>query len=210
MNKFEDTMKQMQQNVEELSKYVAEKTKELNNSETKEKVEVLVKKTQDAIGASMKKVNDVIGNVADDDKLDEFLDKIKAKSQEAVNFTKDKVDSMTRTSAPSLEDLGKEIMAEFDKLKDTEVFKNTADFLKDLGGKINEFMDKPEIQSAITKAKTTTINLAEAGVDGLKKVLKTEPAETKCTEETPCCKEAEEGTCCCKEETPAEPENTQE
>lgn len=212
MTKFEDTMKEMQQNVEELGKYVAEKTKALNDSDVKAKAEDLVKKTQDAIGVSMKKVTEVIDKVTEDEKLDEFLDKIKAKSQEAVEFTKTKVDDLTKTNTvPTLEELAKEISANFDKLKESDVVKNAADFLTDLGGKINEFMDKPEVKEAINKAKTTTISVAEAGVEGLKTLLKADeiPAEKVC-EETP----AEEACPACETcEAPTEeaaPEEPQE
>lgn len=208
-------MKEMQQNVEELGKYVAEKTKALNDSDVKAKAEDLVKKTQDAIGVSMKKVTDVIDKVTEDEKLDEFLDKIKAKSQEAVDFTKTKVDELTKTNTvPTLEELAKEISANFDKLKESDVVKNAADFLSDLGGKINEFMEKPEVKDAINKAKTTTISVAEAGVEGLKTLLKADELKAEKPCEETCEAPVEEACPACEAcETPAEevtPEEPQE
>ncbi|MDO4198735.1 MAG: hypothetical protein Q4D13_07085 [Erysipelotrichaceae bacterium] len=192
MTKFEDTMKEMQQNVEELGKYVAEKTKDLQDSDIAAKADELVKKTQEAIDTSMKKINDVIDSVKDDEKLDEFLDKVKAKSQEAVDYTKEKIDGLTREAkaSPTIDSLSKDVMAEFEKLKETDVYKNTASFLKDLGNKINDYMEKPEVKETINKAKAKTITIAEAGVEGLKKVLNTDapaetPAEAPVVEEAP-------------------------
>ena len=65
-------------------------------------------------------------------------------------------------------------MSEFDKVKETDAFKKATDLLADLSAKINEVLNRPEVKEAIDKAKITTVNLAEKGVDGLKKVLKTD------------------------------------
>ena len=74
-------------------------------------------------------------------------------------------------------------MNEFEKVKDSDALKKTADFLSDIQNKINEFFEKPEVKQAIEKAKTTTVNIAEKGVEGLKKALNTEPKEEKTFEQ---------------------------
>ncbi|MBQ1787508.1 MAG: hypothetical protein II004_01105 [Erysipelotrichaceae bacterium] len=176
MQKFDDTVKEMESQVKELEDDLAEKVEKLDE-EGKVKAKALVEKTEEAIRSSIEKVKGIINDVQEDEKLDEFLDKVKAKSMEAVDFTKGKIAELTRKpdeKGRTLEDLGNDIMAEFDKIKESDAFKKTADFLSDIGDKVTEFFEKPEVKAAINKAKTTTVNIAEKGVENLKKALKTE------------------------------------
>jgi len=176
MQKFDDTVKEMESQVKELEDDLAEKVEKLDD-EGKVKAKALVEKTEEAIRSSIEKVKGIINDVQEDEKLDEFLDKVKAKSMEAVDFTKGKIAELTRKpdeKGRTLEDLGNDIMAEFDKIKESDTFKKTADFLSDIGDKVTEFFEKPEVKAAINKAKTTTVSIAEKGVENLKKALKTE------------------------------------
>ncbi|MBQ1534340.1 MAG: hypothetical protein IIZ64_05960 [Erysipelotrichaceae bacterium] len=176
MQKFDDTVKEMESQVKELEDDLAEKVEKLDD-EGKVKAKALVEKTEEAIRSSIEKVKGIINDVQEDEKLDEFLDKVKAKSMEAVDFTKGKIAELTRKpdeKGRTLEDLGNDIMAEFDKIKESDAFKKTADFLSDIGDKVTEFFEKPEVKAAINKAKTTTVNITEKGVENLKKALKTE------------------------------------
>ena len=184
MTKFEDTVKEMESQVEELENDLAEKSEKLDE-ESKAKAQELVAKTEDAIKSSIEKVKGIINDVQEDEKLDEFLDKVKAKSMEAVDFTKGKIAELAdKTDSNSkLEDLGNEISAEFDKIKENDTFKKTAEFLNDISVKVNDYFNKPEVKDTINKAKTTTINIAEKGVENLKKAL--EPKDEAPAEETP-------------------------
>jgi gas vesicle protein len=184
MTKFEDTVKEMESQVQELEKDLAAKVENLDD-EGKQKAKALVEKTEQAIKSTIDKVKNVIADVQEDEKLDEFLDKVKAKSMEAVEFTKVKVSELTNNKEKdnTLEKLGNDIMNEFEKVKDSDALKRTADFLSDIQNKINEFFEKPEVKQAIEKAKTTTVNIAEKGVEGLKKALNTEPKEEKTFEQ---------------------------
>ena len=188
MTKFEETVKEMESQVEELENDLAEKAQNLDEA-NKERARALVDKTEEAIKSSIEKVKGIINDVQQDDKLDEFLDKVKAKSMEAVDFTKAKVTELTEKydKENKLDKLGEDIMTEFDKIKDSDAFKKTADFLNDISGKVSEFLEKPEVKEAINKAKTTTVSLAEKGVESLKKALKTDeiPAKTETTEAAP-------------------------
>jgi hypothetical protein len=177
MEKFDDTVKEMESQVKELEDDLAEKVEKLDD-EGKVKAKALVEKTEEAIRSSIEKVKGIINDVQEDEKLDEFLDKVKAKSMEAVDFTKGKIAELTRKpdeKGRTLEDLGNDIMAEFDKIKESDAFKKTADFLNDISAKVNDYFSKPEVKEVINKARTTTINIAEKGVEGLKKAL--EPKE---------------------------------
>ena len=199
MTKFEDTVKEMESQVQDLENDLAEKAEKLDE-EGREKAKALVSRTEEAIRSSIEKVRNIINEVQEDDKLDEFLDKVKAKSMEAVDFTKTKVAELTKEKEEkkTLEDLAGDIMAEFDKIKETDAFKKTADFLSDIGSKVNEFFDKPEVRSAINKAKTTTVNIAEKGVEGIKRALKTDDIQVEETKEECCCEENKED-CGCEE-----------
>ena len=187
MSKFEDTVKEMESQVQELEENLAKEVDKLDE-EGKEKARVLVKKTEEAIKSSIDKVRTAIENVKEDEKLDEFLDKVKAKSMEAVEFTKEKVAELTSKKEPkennTLEKTSIDIMEEFDKIKDSETLKNITDFLNDINKRINEFFEKPEVKEVINKAKVTTVNIAEKGVEGLKKVLNTDEIVVETKEET--------------------------
>lgn len=185
MDKIQETINEMKACVEQLEEACKEKTANLDD-ETKAKASAIVERTKEAINTSIEKVSSVIDDVRDDEKLNEFLDKVKAKSMEAVEYTKSKVDALTnQESKKSLDDLHDEIMSEFDKIKDTDTVKKTAEVLKDIESKINEFFEKPEVVSAINKAKTTTVNIAEKGVDGLKKALKVDEIKSDDNNEEP-------------------------
>ena len=190
MTKFEDTVKEMESQVEDLENDLAEKEGQLDDV-GKEKARMLVEKTEEAIKSSIEKVKGIINDVQEDEKLDEFLDKVKAKSMEAVDFTKEKVAELTKKadSDNRLEKLGNDIMAEFDKLKESDAYKKTADFLSDISAKVNDYFNKPEVQEVINKAKTTTINIAEKGVENLKKALEPKEAPAETPSETCECKE---------------------
>ena len=163
MTKFEDTVKEMESQVEELENDLADKADQLDDA-GKEKAKALVEKTEEAIKSSIEKVRSIINDVQEDDKLDEFLDKVKAKSMEAVDFTKGKVNELTQKANKDnrLDKLGEDIMAEFDKLKESDAYKKTADFLSDISAKVNDYFNKPEVKEAADKLYDA---LQQAGIE---------------------------------------------
>lgn len=183
MSKIDEAIQEMKEELAELEDKLAEKTEGLDD-QAKQKATALIEKTENAIKGAIAKIEAAIDNFTEDEQFDEFLDKVRAKSREAVEFAKDKIDDLaTKTSNQSLADLHDDVMAEFDKLKENEYIKKTADFLKEIGGEINEFFEKPEVKETINKAKVTTINVAEKGVEGLKKILKPEEVEKESKED---------------------------
>lgn len=171
MNKFEETVEELKSHVAELETEFSTRTENLND-ETKAKALELVEKTKDVINTSIEKISAVIDNIKDEEKLNELLDKVKAKSKEAVEFTIDKIDDLTNTNDEfDYNSLHDDIMHGFDQLRENETFKKTTVLIKEGYAKINEFLDKPEVKETINKAKATTIKVAEKGVEGLKKVL---------------------------------------
>ena len=59
---------------------------------------------------------------------------------------------------------------------ENENVQNFASSLKELSTKIQDYLNSPEIQSKIDKAKDTTIDIAEKGLDVLRNVLKADEA----------------------------------
>lgn len=170
MNKFDETVKELKEDIKELEKEFEKRTKGLDK-ETKQKAKNLVEKAKKVINSSIEKIGAVVKDVKDSEELEELLYKVKAKAKEAVDYTVEKIDSLVNGDSNVLESLHDEIMSDFDQLKDSEIFKNTTVLIKEGYAKINEFLAKPEVKDKIKKAKHTTIDLAEKGVAGLKKVL---------------------------------------
>lgn len=184
MKKLDSTVKELKGYVSDLDKYLNSKINKLDDDK-KKKARELVKKTKKAINASIDKVADAIETIGDKDKLNELLDMIKAKSKEAVDYTIDKIeDLINNKSEPTIDDIQKDIMDEFNKIKDSETFKKTKVLVKEGYAKINEFLEKPEVQAKIKEAKKTTIRVAEKGVEGLKKVLDVDDTKKKSSKKT--------------------------
>ena len=181
MNKFDQTVKELKEDINNLEKDFAKVTEDLDEA-GKLKAREIVDKTENTINTSIKKVSAVINDVADEEKLNELLDKVKAKAKEATDYALDKVVSIANNEDTiDIDALHDDIMNEFDKLKETDVYKKTTVLIKEGYAKINEFLEKPEVKKAINKAKLTTLKAAEMGVDTLKKVLESNGTKKKTT-----------------------------
>lgn len=174
MNKYELTIQELKDDIKELEKEFKKRTKGLDK-ETIEAARKFVDRTEKVIEAVIDKTGTVITELKDDEQLEELLDKLKAKAQEAIDYALDKIDTVINSGPETeIDRLYNDVMAEFDSLKDTEIYKSTSVLINKGYAKLNEFLDKPEVQDTIKKAKKTTITLAEKGVEGLKKVLENE------------------------------------
>lgn len=181
MNKFDQTVKELKEDINDLEKDFAKVTEDFDEA-GKLKAREIVDKTENTINTSIKKVSAVINDVADEEKLNELLDKVKAKAKEATDYALDKVVSIANNEdTVDIDALHDDIMNEFDKLKETDVYKKTTVLIKEGYAKINEFLEKPEVKKAINKAKLTTLKAAEMGVDTLKKVLESNGTKKKTT-----------------------------
>ena len=179
MDKFEETVNELKTDIEDLDKEVESKLEGLDEDK-KARISELVEKAKTAINTSIEKVSAVINEIDDSEKLDDLLDKIKAKAKEAVDYTTNRIDALINgEKTVDIDRLHDDIMAEFDKVKENEVVRKTTVLIKEGYAKINEFFEKPEVQDTIKKAKKTTIKVAEKGVEGLKKVLDVKEDEVK-------------------------------
>lgn len=171
MNKTDNTIKELKKYIEELKKEFTKKAKYLDDNK-KEIAEDIVDKTIAAINLSIEKITVFVKTVKDDERVNALLDTVKAKSKEAIDYAIYRIENLGKNEPKdSLDIVYDEIMNEFDKLKETEFFKTTKVLVKEGYGKLNEFLEKPEVQEKIKTAKVTTIKYAEKGVEGLKKVL---------------------------------------
>lgn len=181
MNKFDSTVKELKQDINDLENDFNKVAKDLDEA-GRIKAREIVEKTEKTINSSIDKVSAVINDVTDEEKLNELLDKMKAKAKEATDFALDKVVAIANNEdTVDIDALHDDIMNEFDKLKDSDIYKKTTVLVKEGYAKINEFLEKPEVKQAINKAKLTTLKAAEMGVDALKKVLESDGTKKKTT-----------------------------
>ena len=176
MTKFENTIKEMQEEIDDLKDTLKAKADTLDETSLI-KARELVDKTVDVINTTIGKVKGVAKEEVDEDKVDDFLENVETKVQEAVDYAKAKIEEFSK-SEYSLDNLFDEISADFEKIKSSDTFKKVSDLAKDAYNQVNDYLSKPEVKQAITKAKETTINIAEKGVEGLKKVLSSKPVKT--------------------------------
>jgi len=171
MTKYDKTVKELKEDIKELEKNFKNVTAGVDEV-TKLKAKEVYDKTKATINSSIDKISAVFNEVKEDEKVDDLLDKVKAKAKEAVDYASDKIEAIANnTDGVDVDKLHDDIMAEFDKLKETEAFKKTKVLIKEGYDKINEFLEKPEVKNAIKKAKTTTIAVAKKGVDEIKRVI---------------------------------------
>lgn len=172
MSKISETISELKAHVEELEGY-AKKYADILTEEGKEKVNAVKDKTVNAINKSIDKIKDIAEDAYDEKQIEEFVSKVKEKVKEALDFTKGKIDDLANQSPKQdFEKLFEDIADDFDKVMQSDIMKKTADFFKGIGDDITNYLNKPEVKESINKVKTSTINAAEKGVEGLKKILK--------------------------------------
>ena len=116
MNKFEETVQEMKEEATELENDFEAKVENLDD-DAKEKAAALVEKTKAAITASIEKIETALDQVKDDEKVDEFLDKVRARSKESVEFAKEKISALVnKKQQKTLDDIHDEIMAEYKRI----------------------------------------------------------------------------------------------
>ena len=186
MSKFEETIREMEEMIKNIEKTAAEKM-DLLDEDGKIKVKEIAERTNNAVKTAIEKVSEVKDSVTNDEELNAFLDKVKGKCKEAYDYTKGKIETTAafRQVEVNLNKTAEEIGAMFDKVMENDNIENAKKFVKDVGTKINEFIQKPEVQEAVEKLKDTTVAVAEKGIDLVKKAFEFEeaPKETEAPSE---------------------------
>lgn len=155
------------------------KVKEVANSQINEEefnsfLEKVVNKCNDAATFTANKIEELKNKV-----IESLDDNMPAEEE-----TKEAVETKEEATAEEVEDklevdlskIKADIKEGLDKLMENENVQNFASSLKELSTKIQDYLNSPEIQSKIDKAKDTTIDIAEKGLDVLRNVLKADEA----------------------------------
>jgi len=177
MENYKKTIKKLKTMYSDLDAYVKSKYDDLS-AENKEAIEGLLEKTKSAIDLSIEKINQAIDFDNSEEELNEFLGKVADKAEEAIDFTKAKIEMLVNeVPKENLDDIFSSLEFEFNKVKESDSFKKATTFVKNVGVSINNYLEKPEVQEKITKAKKTTVKIAEKGVEELKKILNTDEVD---------------------------------
>lgn len=128
---------------------------------------------------------------AEDIHLKENLSNAASKTKEALGIVGEKIVELSKdeelkakfkdVSTPIV-DTGKKVV---EKLEENQTFNKVVSTVKEgaieaadyVSTKTQEFLEKPEVQEKLEQAKDKTIELAEAGVENLKKWLKPEASD---------------------------------
>jgi len=174
MENYKKTIKKLKTMYSDLDAYVKAKIDEVSD-DNKEVVDELLKKTKEAIDLSIDKINEAVNFDNSEEELNEFLNKVSDKAEEAIDFSKAKIEMLiNEVPKQDLDEVFANLESKFNEVKESDTFKKATKFIKGVGVSINEYLEKPEVQEKINKAKVTTINIAEKGVEELKKILNTD------------------------------------
>jgi len=177
MKKVDDVLKKMQEEIDKVKEFAKDKTKDIVDEETKEKARKLVEKTTDVIENAKVKVTEVAKDVKDDEKFNAFLNNVTIKVQEASDFTKTKISELI-PEKEKIDDIQKQLDESFDKLKESDGVKTVIVSIQKVEDAVKDYLAKPETKAKINKAKATTLNIAEKGMERLRKLLASEEETT--------------------------------
>ena len=173
MKKYQTIIKQLNAKLDELKEFAENKIEGLEENKA-EQISELLDKTTTAVETTTDKIEELGKQKIDEEQFAEFLKKVQDKAVESIDFAKAKINEIVLDDEKDLNEIFNNIAAEFDKIKESDLFKKASEVVNDIGNGINEFLEKPEVKETIKKVKITTINIAEKGLDGLKKVLNTD------------------------------------
>lgn len=164
MTRFDETIKNMQEVVNDI-KTVADKKLQDANEEEAVKIKTISEKTIDTIDEASIKLRNVVEQIKNEEELNSFLDRVDEKCKQAANFAFSKFEEIKpskETINVKNDDLGKSTMEKFVENENVQGAIKAANDIKD---SIIDFMNKPETKQAINDAKTTALNVADKGLD---------------------------------------------
>ena len=194
MSRIDDTINKMNGYILEIEQEAIKHTEKLTE-EGKTQVKELANRTIDTINSSIKKLNEMKNSVADENDLEDFLNRLEDKCKDVTDFTKDKINEIKPIVNSNVEELKADLNNTFDSFKkgfdevktkanptinrilDNENVQNAIKAANTLKDKAVEFYNDPKTQKAINEAKLKTIELAEKGLDNLKVLLEREDKE---------------------------------
>lgn len=190
-NTIEKEIKNLTDELENQIKNIKEKANEVIENE---KVQTVLKTISDKTVEFLEQVKEKVTNLwdyyTDPEEVAKIIENVKVVSKNVYNASLTKINEVknnkdvqnalasAETFLKKTYDKTSEVAKDsFDKAMENEDIKKTFDSVvnaynnvKDI---VTEYFEKPEVQENIDKAKDITIDLAEKGVDALKKWLKT-------------------------------------
>lgn len=188
MTKIDETISKMQGYIKEIEEESIKKMTNLSN-DGKVKVKELANRTISTINNSINKLNEMKNSIANENELEDFLNRLEIKCKDVTDFTKIKINEIKPIVQENINDVKedieksfdnfkkdfsetkKDVSSSFDKLLENENIKNAIKVAKAVKEKAVEFYHDPKTQKTINEAKLKTIELAEKGLDKLKEIL---------------------------------------
>ncbi len=175
-------------NVQETIQYLNDKIGEIETyadmrandmpKETKDQITAVADRSVTVIKQVITKVEEASAHTSHDANFEGFLQEVVDKCEGAVAYTRTKIDEAVSSSehTEKLKEAKRQILDSFEELKAHEEVKEMVASIKEVTASIYEhiedYLSKPETQEAMTKAKISTVKIAEKGVSVLKKFLK--------------------------------------
>lgn len=184
--KVSETVEQMKAKIDEISNE-AQKVDGPNASKAKE----LSEKATDILKQASDKLMDVWKNITDPEEVKKALDFVSTKSKEVYDTSMKKIKEFVESDETKkvvneaeqfIKDAGDKasevLKGAYDKAMENPDVKKIADGVSktynDAVKAVDNFLEKPEVQQGIEKAKDVTIDYAEKAVAALKEWLKPE------------------------------------
>lgn len=195
-NLKEEFEEKVNETVEEMKEKIDEISSEANKVSGKyaEKAKELSDKATDVLKQASNKLQEVIKDVQDPEEVQKVIEFVKSKSKTVYDASMKKLNEFLNSKqVQTLKEDGTKLVKDAAD-KTTEVLKdaydkamenpNVKDFADNVNkvytsakNSVNDFLEKPEVQEKIDKAKDVTIDVAEKAVAALKEWLK--PDENK-------------------------------
>lgn len=170
MNTFDNTIKKMQDIINNIQDACDKKLKEAD-SETAEKLKSVSNKTIDTINEASVKLKGVVDKISDEEELSKFLDRVLEKCDKAAKYAYYKFDEILPTVKEEKIKVEDDTKSTMEKFLDNENVKSAVNMANSLKDSFMEFMNKEETKEAIENVKKSAINVADKGLDTLIKAL---------------------------------------
>ena len=182
-DKVAATIKEMEKKIEEINKLASEKIANATNDENAKKIAEIRDNTINVINEAIEKIHDTAVENEDSSSFSDLLNRVINRTSEATEYTIKKIKEVTKDKniEKTISETSKQINDAFDKLIDNpdvkNVFSKATNATKETVNKANEYLNKEEVKQNIDKTKDVIIDIAEAGLNGLKKILNTEGSD---------------------------------
>ena len=172
MSRFDETIKKMQDITSDIKEKADLRIMDLDE-DTGNKIKTVADKTIDVINEAAFKLKETVDKIEDEEGLNEFLNRVEAKCEGARKYTYEKFDEIVKASVPASETprpkmQGKSTM---EKFMDNENVRSASRLVKNLKGNLIDFYRDPNTQLRINEAKLAALNIADKGLDILKKTV---------------------------------------